>query len=575
MSKVVAGVILMVMVVFGANWMPAPKISASPIEGNYVPGLQPLPPPTPGTDDPLIIANVPDLRSTAGSPGKNIAFAEDGQNVAVIYGLFSGDPTNIMQAYVSYSTNRGTTWINYGPLSTFNARRVYPGVDAEENWLDPSDLRVHYAWHQAAQISGAYDSSPCFYAKEVSYPDGLITAAFRLPNSGTWDLWSPSIVIKDSFVIFIACNNSTFLTTGDAYIWRSTDYGETWDDGRLFFPGPQDWMWGPHMRFGSDGYVFFLWNRQDESNPNNFLPNYCESFDYGVTWTSPQLIWQGTPPYPDMSNVTGWWYTYDAAVVNDTPVAAMKLGSGTYDYGELWVYRPNGGSQGSWQFQGTRLVGGDSIAPQTIERYAALAQDDRGDIFLGYQAIFETATDTGADAGMYVRPHDRDIWLDWGLVTENAATIEEKELEFAHNAPMVMGDSVIVGMIYTNAGDYPTTGNLYFDYEAVPIIWIDTATTGIRPAIAYTKRQAISKTNLAVTPNPFHNAIKFAVASNTGPVKVSIYDVAGKLVSELNGNSSIIWNGRNNNGVKVNSGVYFYKVASNSGTFKGKVTFSR
>jgi Secretion system C-terminal sorting domain len=568
MNKVVAGVILMVMVVFGASWMPAPKISASPIEGNYAPGIQPLPPPTPpSTDEPIIVTSIPDLRSIAGSPGKNIAFAEDGQNAVVIYGLFSGDPTNFQQVYVSYSTNRGTNWINYGPLSTFNARRVYPGLDASEEFSEPSDLRIHYAWHQAAQVSGAYDSSPCYYAKEVSYPDGLITAAFRLPNSGTWDLWSPSIAIKDNYIIYIACNNSTFLTTNDAYIWRSTDYGETWDEGRSFFPGPLGWMWGPHMRFGSGGYMFFLFNRQNESNPSLYWPYYCESFDYGATWTDPQLIWQNNPPYPDMSNVTGWWYTYDAAVVNDTPVAAMKLGSGTYDYGELWVYRPNGGSPGSWQFQGTRLVGGDSTAPQTIERYAALAQDDRGDIFLGYQAIFETPTDTGPDAAMFVRPYNRNYWKDWGLITNNASTIEEKELEFAHNAPMVVGDSAVVGFIYTDAADYPTTGNLYFDYEAVPIPWID--------GIAEENRPVTPKAVLVVTPNPFHNTIKFAVASNTGSIKVSIFDVAGKLVRELNGNAGLVWNGRNNNGTTVNSGVYFYKVATNSGTFNGKVTYSR
>jgi len=573
-------------VVFGANWVTAPKISAIPIEGNYVPGLQPLPPPrvgssprgsirpTPVTDEPLLISAVPDLRSIAGSPGKSIVFAEDGQNVAVIYGLFSGDPTNIMQAYVSYSTNRGTSWINYGPLSTFNARRVYPGVDAEENWNDPSDLRIQLAWHQAAQISGAYDSSPCFYAKEVSYPDGLITAAFRMPNSGTWDLWSPSIVVKDSFVIYIACNNSTFLTTNDAYMWRSTDYGETWDDGRVFFPGPLVWMWGPHMRFGSDGYIFFLWNRALESNPANFWPYYCESFDYGVTWTDPQLIWQNNPPYPDMSNVKSWWYEYDCEVVNDTPVAAVHLSSGDLDFGELLVYRPTGGQAGNWQFTGTKLVYGDSTSPLNISRYAQVAKDDRGDIFIGYQATFATSTDTALDCGMFVRDSDREGWLDWGMITfgRYAAATDQAQLEFAHNAAIVgtaPDDSAVVSFIWTNAQTYPVTGNLYYENVAVPIWWIDN--TGI----AESNHPVMPKASLTVTPNPFHNTIKFALAANAGPVKVSIYDVAGKLVSELKGNSSLIWNGRNNNGALVNSGVYFYSVTTKTGDIKGKVTYSR
>jgi hypothetical protein len=160
---------------------------------------------------------------------KNVVFAEDGQNVAVIYGRFNGNPVNMYNVVVTYSTDRGNTWIGYGPINTLEARRVNPALDANENWPDPSDLRVHFTWHEAVQISGTYDSSPAYYAKEVSYPNGLITGAFRLPNSGARDVWAPCIGVKDSFVIITASNNGTFLTTYDSYIWRSTDYGGTWD----------------------------------------------------------------------------------------------------------------------------------------------------------------------------------------------------------------------------------------------------------------------------------------------------------------------------------------------------------
>jgi hypothetical protein len=583
MKKIVAVTLLAVIMVFGANWVRAPKVEAVPVVGDPAVGNLPQPPPPAGQDQ-TVIYTVPDLRSIAGSPGKSIVFADDGQNVAVIYGRFSGDPTNFMQTYVSYSTNRGNSWTHYGPLSTFDSRRIYPGLDAENNWLDPSDMRVHFAWHQAAQISGSYDSSPAFYSKEVSYPDGLITAAFRLPNSGTWDVWEPCVTVKDSFVIIIAVNNGTFLTTYDGYIWRSTDYGETWDDGRIFFPGPREWMAGPHFRFGSDGYIFFLWNRAEESNPALYWPYYCESSDYGVTWTQPQLIWQGTPPYPDMSDVKGWWYTYDCAVVNDTPVAAVKLGPADWDNGELWVYRPTSGSPGNWQFTGTCLVGDpDSTAPQTIERYAQVAKDDRGDIFIGYQAVFETSTDTAIDCAMFVRPYNRNVWLDWGMITfgRYGAWTDQAQLEFAHNAPIVgtsPDDSAVISFIWTNAQTYPITGDLYYENVAVPIIWIDTAS----PHIAESNCPVMNKTNLTVTPNPFRNSVKFALVGANGgsPVRVSIYDVSGKLVRELRTTvdgprTTLFWDGRNTNGTLVNSGIYFYNLSSRTGNVKGKMTLSR
>lgn len=570
--KYLITILIVATICFGAEITRGPNIPAVTETRNYQSGFSSQKPLNPASGfDQNIVASIPDLRSVAGSPGKNLVFAENGQDVAVIYGLFSGDPTNFFQVYVSYSSDRGNTWISYGPLSTYNCRRCYPGVDAEENWLNPNDLRVHFAWQQTAQVGGVYDSSSIFYAKEVSYPDGLITAAFQMPNSGTWDLWFPCIGFKDSIGVITAGNNSTFMTTNDCYIWRSTNYGETWDDGRLFSAGPLDWMATPHFRFGNNGYMFFLWNRQEESNPSLYWPYFCESFDYGATWTNPQVIWQGNPPYPDMSNVGGWWYTYDCAVVNDTPVAAMKLGSGTYDYGELWVYRPTGGSPGSWQFTGTRLVGGDSTAPQTIERYAALAQDDRGDIFVGYQAIFELPTDTGPDAGMFVRPYNQNVWKDWGLITHDASAIEEQVLEFAHNAPMVGSapdDSAIVGFIFNNAGDYPTTGNLYFDWVAVPIIWIDTAT-----GIAESNRPVLNKPNLTVAPNPFRNSVKFMIPTQMGETKISIFDATGKLVRELN--TTTVWNGRNSAGIKVNAGVYFYNITTRTGKYQGKVILTR
>jgi len=117
-----------------------------------------------------IVANIPDMRSIAGSAGKNIIFAEDGHNVAVIYGLFSGDPDNIMQVYVSYSTDRGLSWLQFGPISTYNARRVYSGLDASENWPDPSDLQVYFAWNQATRLSGMYLPSPVFFNSRIFIP---------------------------------------------------------------------------------------------------------------------------------------------------------------------------------------------------------------------------------------------------------------------------------------------------------------------------------------------------------------------------------------------------------------------
>ena len=573
MKLVVTTLVLVVMVGFAANVARAPNIEAKPLIGNIDGSLKPLPPPpSPYSLDQNIIASIPDLRSTAGSPGKNIIFAEDGQNVAVIYARFSGDPTNIFQVMAAYSIDRGVTWTNYGPLSTFDARRVYPGLDARQDWPE-TDFMIHYAWHQAAQSNPPnYDASPTFYAKEVSYPDGLITAAYEMPNSLDWDVWSSAIAAKDSFVIYTAVNNGTYLTTYEGYIWRSTDYGESWDNGRVFFPGPLDWMWGPHFRFGSDGYIFFLFCRLVEGTADRYWPYFCESFNYGETWTDPQPIWQDIPPYEDMSDIKCWWYMYDCEVVNDTPVATLKLGTANYDYGEIWVYRPDSGSAGSWHFKGTKLVGGDSTAPQTYARFPTIAADDNGNAYIGYQAFLIIPGDTVFDCGIFVRPANQDTWIDYGRCTFNGDDIEENHLEFAHNAPLIdNGTKVLIGMIYHNAGDYPATGNLYYQtYDTLNPI-----------GIAESKPTQKKLLTLTVTPNPFQKMVKFTLPPDLGEAKLRIYDVTGKLVCELltsniqSPTSELTWDGRNINGTLVNSGVYFYNVSSKTGNIAGKVILSR
>jgi hypothetical protein len=72
-------------------------------------------------------------------------------------------------------------------------------------------------------------------------------------------------------------------------------------------------------------------------------------------------------------------------------------------------------------------------------------------------------------------------------------------------------------------------------------------------------------------PNPFNPTtnIKFAVPE-LGNVKIAIYDMLGQevrtLVSEQmdRGTRIVEWNGRDNNGAQVTSGMYIYRMTSGS-----------
>ena len=540
---------ILITLCFGVNVIRAPKVEAEEIKACSE--LVSMPDrPTHASLDQHLISLIPDLRSTAGSPGKNIIFAEDGQNVAVIYSRFSGDPVNILQIIVSYSTDRGNTWIHYGPFSN-PARRAYSGLDATDDFHITG--RIYFTWSWAYQYGGVYDTCRIFHIEELSYPNGLFTPTSQLPNSETEGISLPCIGVRDSVVII----------TGGGKIWRSTDYGASWDTGRVF-TGEY-----PHFRFGFHGYMFFLW-----LSGNNSWPYYCESFDYGETWTDPQLLWGNNPPYPNMSNVRGSWYGFDCEVVQDTPVTTLKLSADNYDYGEIWAYRPDSGVAGNWRFKGKKLVGGDSTSPQTYARFPTIAADDSGNAFIGYQAYFPIPGDTVFDIGLFARPAIEDTWYDWGRITFNGNVIEENHLEFAHNAPIIVnGDSIIIGMVYHNAGDYPITGNLYFDYFILPNPPIPSPSSTEEIGSINQKEYGVT-----VAPNPFRNSVKFMAHYSISVIR--IYDVTGKLVRELTANNKqpkteLIWDGRNAEGTLAKPGIYFYNLSSADFQQQGKLILSR
>jgi hypothetical protein len=92
---------------------------------------------------------------------------------------------------------------------------------------------------------------------------------------------------------------------------------------------------------------------------------------------------------------------------------------------------------------------------------------------------------------------------------------------------------------------------------------------------------------ITAQPNPFHGATKFRFAlTRPGHVCLSVYDVAGKLVTQLMngrqpaGEQWTTWNGHDDKGVPVPAGVYFYRLTTTipdagKTTFTGKVELVR
>ncbi|MCD4796055.1 MAG: T9SS type A sorting domain-containing protein, partial [Candidatus Cloacimonetes bacterium] len=76
-------------------------------------------------------------------------------------------------------------------------------------------------------------------------------------------------------------------------------------------------------------------------------------------------------------------------------------------------------------------------------------------------------------------------------------------------------------------------------------------------------------------PNPFNpeTTISFSTAEDTENTELIIYNIKGQKVKQLISNSanqlssgqhSVVWNGRDDNGELVSSGVYFYKLKTDN-----------
>jgi len=164
----------------------------------------------------------------------------------------------------------------------------------------------------------------------------------------------------------------------------------------------------------------------------------------------------------------------------------------------------------------------------------------------------------------------------------NEIIIETSDVNFNYSPKIVDLESGTIiyewteaGVSLRLAGPYQSTNSNELRvniYKVVNMVYTDgrVYSLGISP----TRVENLNNGNQVSTfylnqnyPNPFNSStvIEYNV-DKPGPVSIKIYDINGRLISEMNkahnegGNYRINWDGTNNNGVKVSSGTYFYSL---------------
>lgn len=486
--------------------------------------------------------------------------------------------------WIAYSYDGGQTWenatstIGIGPAS-------YPGVTS------PRDVLVPYVvWQEGDSVLFSYDEF---------FPFMLFTP--RLVDTG---VGVPSIATTTGgdTVLISAGDINRPGATNNAYLYRSFNGGLTWQD-RILMINTQGnptfaYIECPRIQMGEGGYVFALFNWAPEGS-NRFCPFYTESMDYGETWSEPQRVWPAWPPYPD---ATCCWYGYDVILDpadNYKPHCAIKLGSANYEFGDIWECHPVSGAPGNWTNWVSNLLIGDGLGG-AYATHPSMGRDASGNLAVTFSATWiHGPGDTTPDIGI-CRSYDQGAsWTGPEPLTHDP--IYETAIELADKNP-----SYFPHLVYVKERDNPTSvwhlswyvpdsvgptasycllgtpgKNIYVDssWDTVIVLYTRPCVgVGEIPEAGCSRQEARLCQNY---PNPFSQMTEvryqipaFAPSSHRGDVRspvhttLKVYDLAGGIVRILvderqkPGYYSVIWDGRDSNGRRAASGVYFYRLAA-------------
>lgn len=341
---------------------------------------------------------------------------------------------------------------------------------------------------------------------------------------------------------------STFphtLTASEQYVWDSTKQNYFWRRfNNWHAPSSGDHYINPFDIHTIDGDGTYTANFLEEYNIV-FQNHFCSGGNGGVITVRNSQPSSPTSSYPVTDTIT-------AEAVDQTI-------NGIYYSFDHWSQE--GGTNQTYKFQ-----------PTNHTTYTAY--------FIGYPSNYSKNLHNDLNYGS-------PITLRWTDNPDTSVTQYQIWRKVKHNG--VVSNPVLLTTV--NRGIQTYTDETYqLDYSYThDLLWYDVreyyscdatysaedwlAIYGeIAPKVALTLNNNVSTSDvkdysLACYPNPFNPSTKinFSLPEDQ-PVKLIIYDILGRVVKELlnyyipKGSYVVVWDGNNNAGSKVNSGIYFYSL---------------
>ena len=488
-------------------------------------------------------------------------------------------------AEVYKTTDGGTTWDKTADIGGTGddeaeclARSaggiIYVGTGYEGDVFKSTDGGDH--WNECGELTGAWIINDIIVTqggtvlaggqRETSDSLGI----FRSTNGG--DSWSyiepPSTPVKVSCLF--QASDGTILAGAtepkayDAGIIKSTNDGVSW-------------TW---TSFNSSGYIFFLMEASNSYLYTSDGSRVYRSIDHGDIWTS----WSGSPGLEDMiqskhqiavkrsTNRGVTWGTAEVLSSNlDYEKSDPKV-AGVYNNSySVWVTYTEKNSSDHWNLKYAQSSHGHAWtknltlagASESDQQLCDLACP-RGEDYYVHAAYCSDETGSRRLYYRYANDTNPTDWSDTLRITGLRPTLAHApEVCFYQDNPVIF-----YSWGFGIGPEYPqhlyVTGRHFTDVEEE------------EENLSRVKEFSLSQNY----PNPFNpvTRIQYTVGSSQTPIPTTlkIYNVRGKLVRTLvnepkqPGSYQVIWDGSNEKGEEVASGIYFcrLKVGDNSQTKK-------
>jgi len=496
------------------------------------------------------------------------AMVVDDSGRVCVTGYFTGTGGNPDVATIKYLPNGDTAWV-----------RTYNGPGNHVDWAQALAIDASYNVYVTGKC---YESGTSFDYVTIKYTPEGDTAWLRRyngPGNGTDDAYA--IAVSDSGYIYVTGSSSGDGTSADYATVKYDPDGDTVWVRR--YNGPEDYVDGASAialdglhniyvtgkSYDTTGHLDYVTIKYTPTGDTLWLRRYKGPGE-GYDEASAIAVDSAGNAY-----VTG----YSTGSATSTDYATIRY----YPDGDTaWVRRYNGAANGfdyaraiAIDDSGFVYVTGYSDSTATYQDYLTVKYDSSGnEVWVRRYDYGVSGTDQPYDMAV---DGSGNVYIAGYSGSGGAAGLDYATIKYHSN-----GDTAWVmryngpgsGSDYAQAIAVDDSGNVYVTgYGASSGTEEDFFTikyvqgfTGVEDETG--DRERPSEFDLSQNyPNPFNptTKIEFTLA-RSGFVTLQVYDVLGRevrtLVSEelSSGYKSVIWDGKNDDGEEVASGVYFYQL---------------